>query len=83
MKKTYVKPEVYFEDFQLSANIAGNCGTISNAAAYVCPITVDVAGFGTVTAFQTKESGCSWTPPSNYDGICYQPPADSTRVFSS
>ena len=25
MKKTYVKPQVYFEDFQLSASIAGDC----------------------------------------------------------
>lgn len=26
MKKTYVKPEVYFESFELSASIADNCG---------------------------------------------------------
>ena len=25
MKKTYVKPEVYFESFELSASIADNC----------------------------------------------------------
>ena len=30
MKKTYVKPEVYFESFELSASIADNCGTPLN-----------------------------------------------------
>ena len=30
MKKQYVKPELYFEDFELSANIATGCEAPTN-----------------------------------------------------
>lgn len=36
MKKTYVKPEVYFESFELSASIADNCGKPLNLNQDTC-----------------------------------------------
>ena len=36
MKKTYVKPEVYFESFELSASIADNCGKPLNLNQNTC-----------------------------------------------
>ena len=78
MKKTYIKPEVYFEDFELSANIASGCGKPLNHAHVECYPTVP--GIGTV--FLTKEAGCDYTSPDDV-GICYHNPTDESKLFTS
>lgn len=78
MKKTYVKPQVYFESFQLSANIAGGCSLISQLAEHVCPITDKELG---ITYF-AKEI-CEYTAPGDNDEPCYDIPSDATHVFTS
>lgn len=79
MKKPYVKPQVYFENFQLSASIALGCKLLSHAAENVCP--VDDPDLGVKIFMETI--GCSYTPGPGDEKPCYDPPADSTRVFSS
>jgi hypothetical protein len=40
MKKVYTKPEIMFEDFTLSTNIAGDCeGEFVNATKGSCAVT--------------------------------------------
>ena len=83
MKKTYVKPQVYFEDFQLSASIAGNCGNKDGALhadANTCRF--DTKGFFGVL-FLTEHS-CEHTPQDDdLTTVCYDNPNDANRLFAS
>lgn len=74
MKKAYVKPEVYFENFQLSANIAAGCGKPLNHTMETCQ---PVPG---MTLF-TTETHCQKTPDDA--GLCYQSSVDENKLFTS
>ena len=80
MKKAYVKPQVYFEDFQLSANISGGCSAISHATQGVCPYTDPELG---VTIFAPNITGCTTTPPEGDNKVCYNVPDGRVVVFTS
>lgn len=80
MKKTYVKPEVYFENYELSANIAVGCGTGFNH---------DNTNFSTPDSCQyffgidrvfLSIGPCTLTNPNKY---CYNVPTDNQAIFSS
>ena len=46
MKKTYVKPQIAYESFQLSTSIAAGCALLSTSAAqYICPVEDAESGF--------------------------------------
>lgn len=76
MKKTYVKPQVYFEDFQLSANIAGNCGTAVHHSEGMC---TEIEGVGSIFA-----DGCTFSVGDDGNSqFCYHAPDANTRIFSS
>lgn len=74
MKKTYVKPQIFFEDFQLSANIASGCGKPLNHTMDTCQ---PVPG---LTLF-TNETNCSTKPDDA--GLCYQVSSDDKTIFTS
>ncbi len=74
MKKTYVKPQIYFEDFQLSANIAAGCGKPLNHTMETCQ---PISG---MKLFIDKFT-CAITPDEA--GLCYQSSTDETRIFTS
>lgn len=74
MKKTYVKPQVLFESFELSANIAGGCGKPLNHG------MVDCQPLPGVSLFLDKGT-CQYTPDEN--GLCYQTSTDENRIFAS
>lgn len=81
MKKTYVKPKVYFESFELSANIATGCKLISNATANACAVTDKDLG---VTYFgDTASCGAGYTPPGPNDKFCYGVPQANNNIFTS
>lgn len=81
MKKQYVKPELYFENFELSTNIATGCATIVNNQEGTCTYTVSVNGIeGNV--FLSNTQGCVYTNPDDA-GICYNVPEGNNKVFSS
>ena len=79
MKKSYVKPQVYFEDFQLSASIAGDCtgdNKISlNHSKISC--TYVVPGMGTYFV----ENVC--TNPPDPEGSCVQRFMEESKFFAS
>ena len=85
MKKRYQKPEVYFEDFELSANIATGCEFKSNHWKDGCGY--DLVGGRVV--FLDGVQVCNVTPPPDGDkdapfyGICYHVPTDTTNLFTS
>lgn len=79
MKKTYVKPKVYFESFELSANIATGCKLISNAAQNVCSVKDNELGITYFTG-----SACNgYNPPDGKDKVCYDVPQANNNVFTS
>lgn len=82
MKKTYVKPQVYFEDFQLSASIAAGCApeTGITHSQGVCGLK-----FGPKTIFVEGVSGCTdGVPDDGQTGYCYHNPTDTLKkLFAS
>ena len=57
MKKVYKKPELYFDSFELNANIALGCALISHHSDSSCPVTDKDLG---VTYY--AEGICARTP---------------------
>ena len=80
MKKTYVKPQIAYESFQLSTSIAASCAFLSTGAAqYVCAIVDPDTGFSLFA--NSPVSSCD-TVPANTK-ICYDVPTENWNVFSS
>ena len=79
LRKAYSKPEIMFEDFTLSTNIAGNCGAIVGSPSQgTCGIPDnDGDSFFTVGVIE----GC--TIGGDEDGFCYDNPSNDGRLFNS
>jgi len=77
MKKQYVKPELYFENFELSTSIA--------ACEYKTKLpSKGSCGFddGNAIIFVSNLTGCDTTDDGS-GKICYDNPLDSNNLFSS
>lgn len=84
MKREYKKPEIMFESFVLSTNIAGDCEKIvGNPAKDACGIM----GSDGETLFGGNYGGCGFDWESSfgdeYDGFCYHNPSDTNNLFNS
>ena len=82
MKKTYSKPEIMFESFTLSTNIAGGCEQpfVTNISKGVCAIEIT----GGVTVFTGDMKVCDTNPPDDmWDGFCYHVPTEDKNLFNS
>ena len=81
MKKTYAKPQIVFESFQLTANIAGDCNTKPNIANEATCGYIDDNGW---IIFQNS-AVCNL--PAGQDGkhnrLCYHVPTGDISVFTS
>ena len=80
MKKSYVKPQVFYEDFRLSASIAAICPKpISEHGNGECGITL-----GPITYYMGEIAGCTKKVDNDGDmSICYHNPTDATNLFNS
>ncbi len=80
MKKTYSKPEILFEDFSLSTNIAAGCEFDVTHDQGSCGIK-----FGLDVLFNRDMSGVCNEYPENgmHDGYCYHNPTETNNMFSS
>ena len=81
MKKSYSKPQIMFDSFELSESIAGSCKAISNQALGVCKATINTI-MGEMNVF-TDSAVCSETSPDALDMICYNVHNYENVVFSS
>ena len=87
MKKLYSKPEIMFEDFTLSENIAGDCEApfVGNPSKDSCAIV----GTGEQNIFSGRVSACEFKPedfgqsPDMWNGLCYHTPTDANNLFNS
>lgn len=83
MKKKYSKPELYYERYELSSNIAGNCATglpvgeITSSNYRDCTVSV-----GGDFLFLDEGIGCN-IKPIDGNGYCYQSFATSEMLFGS
>ena len=79
MKKIYNKPNIFFEDFRLSSNIAGNCNIKTNTQddENTCGGYDDN---GTILFASLKS--CEYTQYQDF-GLCYHVPTGSSSVFVS
>lgn len=86
MKKTYEKPEIMFESFVASANIAGNCEVKtwtpnSGQCAYIIPRTQFTEE---IHLFVEGVNACVEKPADGmYNGFCYHIPTETNNLFNS
>ena len=82
MKKVYSKPEIMFDSFSMTTNIASGCDIISKlpqegTCGYQPPRDSNVY-------FVSSLTGCTHVPDDGpYNYICYHIPNDDTALFSS
>ena len=86
MKKTYKKPEISFESFLMSTNIAGNCEgpAVGNPSRGSCGIPGSAPGMNLFSATIDGPNGCqipSVDDPN--DKFCYHNPTEYNNLFNS
>lgn len=86
MRKTYSKPDIVFEGFALSTNIAADCEVkIEGSTGGTCGLK-----FGDLVIFVAEYTGCNSNDnvvvegdDGNYNGICYHVPTGDKNLFNS
>ena len=81
MKKLYSKPEIMFESFSVSTNIAGGCGIPTHTPSEG-NCAYEASG---VMIFTDAVSQCAVKAPGDaaYNGLCYHVPIDTGSLFNS
>lgn len=88
MKKMYSKPEIVFENFAISTNIAGDCEVpfVNNPSKGSCAVT----GTGGIAVFDSQVGAvCVFKPgevgydDDYYDQLCYHVPTEYNNLFNS
>lgn len=81
MKKTYCKPQISFEDFELSANIAAKCA-ISVGPDDLQHCAYEIPGIGKL--FLRTYSECEYKLRTDGEfGLCYHIPMERNSLFNS
>lgn len=79
--KKYVKPELFYEHYELSQHIADCAWEMTYATKEVCVAKTDMAVWGCEDTLFTEQPRCNNKEWENY---CYQPgAADDFKVFIS
>lgn len=87
MKKIYNAPDILFESFLLSTNIAGDCEgpKVGNPARGTCGIPGSAPGMNLFSAgIDNPEFGCHVpSMDSENDEFCYHNPTEYNNLFNS
>lgn len=80
MRRKYTKPEIMFEDFSLSTNIAAGCEVRTNM-----PTDNNCGIYLGEYVFAEGMTGCDTKISLNeaYNGICYHAPYETKNLFAS
>ena len=84
--KKYVKPELFFEQFELSQHIADCAWELLTPTKDTCSASPDPEWLGWLAGnnlFMNEQNGCSLIPGENYGKYCYQDGAGGINVFAS
>lgn len=85
MKRTYIAPELFFEEYEINTAIAGGCGhplyadSINSGDVDHC--TYDI--YAGVPAFSGMNSSCEIIPVDGENNICYQVATPNELIFNS
>lgn len=82
--KKYVKPELFYEQFELSKHIADCAWELTNSTKETCSAQADpdyLPGFSNL--FMDSSNGCVLIPGVNYEAFCYHDGAQGVNVFAS
>lgn len=86
MKKNYSKPEIMFESFTMSSNIAGDCEVKTNTPSKgTCAYEMEVSNefiTETVFVFVSDITACHYTEPEGHNGVCYHT-FENSSLFNS
>lgn len=79
MKKLYTKPQIVFESFSLSTNIAAGCEFRNGLQ------TEGACGYETRNGitFTDEIGACIYKAPDNNDALCYHVPITTANIFNS
>lgn len=79
MRKAYVKPEIMFESFTLSTNIAAGCEYKNGQHAR------GYCGYETKNGvvFTDDVQACTYKQVDNNDALCYHVPNENNNIFNS
>lgn len=87
MKKSYVKPELYVENFSLAQSVATACGAAQKPG-FGKPTYGDKTTCGWDTGgpviWTAENAGCRDKRPENgvFPGVCYNNPNGGASIFS-
>lgn len=80
MKKSYTKPNIMFDSFELATSIAAGCAYIStNVAPYICGVKDEELNL----ILFSDMVNCTSTPPGGNDSVCYDVPTADVSVYTS
>ena len=77
-----MKPEIIFDSFSVSTNIANTCEKEMNAALFDCGVETSSG----MTLFVLEANGCFIKvedTQENGDGFCYHVPIEDANMFTS
>lgn len=80
MKKTYVKPAIMLNSFELYLSVSVGCSFQATSAQMQCPVAMEEWGGATIF---TDAVGCILTTPDMTDFVCYHVPMANANVFES
>lgn len=84
MKKAYIKPEAFCEEYELSVSIAAHCAEwMDQSFATLNDIHACNYKVGRRYLFMESSAGCTTIPRDGDYGICYNQPTDESTVFVS
>lgn len=84
MRKNYVKPEIVFESFAASTNIAAGCELRTNTQSLNVVGCTYLFGRDQVSVFSDAALGCVQIPADGlHNGACYHTPSEANNLFNS
>lgn len=86
MKKLYSAPDILFESFTMSTNIAGQCEgePVGNPSRGTCGIPGSMPGFNLFSEGIVGTNGCQMiTEDDPNDEFCYHAPSEYNNLFNS
>ncbi|MBQ7715652.1 MAG: hypothetical protein IJT70_07270 [Clostridia bacterium] len=77
MKKSYTKPKLIFDSFEVSANIA-SCASDARQTQGDCAVII-----GGMPVFVQGVNGCKFSASDGSYGVCYFVPTEDSSLFGS
>ena len=85
MKKVYTAPQILFESFTMSTNIAGDCESfVNNPTKGTCGVLGSAPGMNLFLSTVTGADGCQiYVTETDTDAFCYHAPTEYNNLFNS